>query len=111
MQLINLTPHAITVINPTGGANRVIPASGTVARMSTTRTDVDHVDMEGFALVFYNTTYDTPVNLPDPTPGVRYIVSALIRTALPTRTDLISPADFVRDEKGQILGCRSFDIN
>lgn len=111
MQLVNLTPHNVTVINPRGGENHVIPASGTVARMSTNRVDVDHINLDGFALVFYNTTYGDPVNLPDPTPGVRYIVSALIRTALPDRKDLVSPADFVRDENGQILGCKSFDIN
>ena len=49
--------------------------------------------------------------LPEQAGGVLLIVSAMVRCAAPERRDLVSPADFARDEKGNIVGCRSFDIN
>ena len=36
-----------------------------------------------------------------------YIVSQLVKSALPNRSDLLVPAEMVRDEKGAILGCKS----
>jgi hypothetical protein len=41
----------------------------------------------------------------------RYIVSAMVRVAVPLRMDVFSPADFVRDEKGTIIGCRALEGN
>jgi hypothetical protein len=42
---------------------------------------------------------------------VNYIVSAMVRNALPGRLDLVSPADFVRDAAGKIMGCKALEIN
>ena len=39
-----------------------------------------------------------------------YIVSQLVKSALPNRSDLLVPAEMVRDEKGAILGCRSLGL-
>ena len=39
-----------------------------------------------------------------------YIVSQLVKSALPNRSDLLVPAEMVRDEKGVILGCKSLGI-
>lgn len=99
--LVNLTPHAINL----NGV--VIPSSG-VARVATKSLDAG--TFAGVKLV--TTTYgDVVVGLPAPKDGVMYIVSALVRLALPTHTDLASPADLVRDEKGNIVGCRALEVN
>ena len=39
-----------------------------------------------------------------------YIVSQLVKSALPNRSDLLVPAEMVRDEKGMIIGCKSLGI-
>ena len=39
--------------------------------------------------------------------GVFYIVSQLVKNALPDRTDLLVPAEVVRDGNGNIIGCKS----
>jgi hypothetical protein len=39
-----------------------------------------------------------------------YIVSQLVKSALPNRCDLLVPAEVQRDEKGNIIGCRSLGI-
>ena len=56
-------------------------------------------------------SYGKVSNLPEPKDGVLYIVSAAVRTALPERNDLASPAHLVRDEEGRIIGCLAFEIN
>lgn len=44
----------------------------------------------------------------DTTPTIYYIVSMLVKQANPDRTDLLTPNESVRDDKGRIIGCRSF---
>jgi hypothetical protein len=43
-------------------------------------------------------------------PVIFYLVSQPVKSALPSRKDLLVPAEVVRDEKGNIIGCRSFGI-
>lgn len=43
-------------------------------------------------------------------PKAYYIVSQLVKNALPHRRDLIVPAEVVRDDTGNIIGCRSFGL-
>jgi hypothetical protein len=40
-----------------------------------------------------------------------YIVSAMVRAALPQRKDLANPAELIRDDKGGIIGCQSLEMN
>lgn len=99
---VNLTPHPITLVNgPT------IAPSGSVARCSSTSTEVG--THEGVTLV--RTVFGAVTGLPEPTSGTVFIVSALVRTALPGRTDLASPGDLVRDEAGNVVGCRNLIVN
>ena len=55
-------------------------------------------------------SYGNPIGLPDPVDGTAYIVSMLtIQAAIQvgrTTADLYTTADLVRNEKGQIIGCR-----
>lgn len=53
------------------------------------------------------TVFGRPVGLPEPKTDVWLIVSQLVKSALPDRTDLLVPTDIVRDANGSIIGCRS----
>jgi hypothetical protein len=108
MRLVNLTPHAV-VLHRADGTTESIPPSGTVARVSLVATRVGTV--AGVPVV---TTRPGPVTgLPDfeSDDGAGYIVSALVRLALPERIDLFSPAELVRDISGNVIGCRSLEGN
>lgn len=105
MKTINLTPHAVVIIH--GEVRVQIPASGQIARISASSAPAG--THEGIPLV--TTTYGNPVGLPDAQEGVLLIVSALVRSSLPGRTDLASPSDLVRDASGNIIGCRCLEVN
>jgi hypothetical protein len=38
---------------------------------------------------------------------VYYIVSAMVRAALPDRKDLLVPSQQVRDDAGRVVGCKT----
>lgn len=106
-KVINLTPHPITICDGAGAVLKVIPPSGQVARLAakTVRTGqtVDDVPLS-------RTEFGEPDGLPEPEAGTLLIVSQLIKSALPERTDLAVPAEVVRDEKGVIIGCQSLGL-
>lgn len=127
MQFVNLTPHAITVRvdNPhwnqfAGDENSqalipemldtVIPPSGTVARVSS-RTVPVLADGE---IPFGRTEFGDVAGLPELTPGVMFIVSMIVRQAVPEREDVCSPdtgPDAFRNAEGQIEAVRRFIVN
>lgn len=102
---INLTPHEIRI------GDRVIPPSGKVARCEEITTPAGTFD--GVELI--NRKYGQVHGLPEPGAkkfdGTFYIVSAMVRMALPDRIDLASPGDLVRDETGKIVGCKNLVVN
>jgi hypothetical protein len=100
MNIINMTPHDINIIN---GAT--IPSSGTIRLKAET---VPAGQINGINLT--KTVYSEPVGLPEIKEGTLYIVSQLVKTALPDRVDLLVPAEVVRDDKGNIIGCKSLGI-
>ena len=101
MKFVNLTPHAITV------GERVIEPSGTIARCHETTEPAGQID--GIEMIYR--TYDQVINLPEIELGVVYIVSHLVRIAVPDRPDVVSPGDVVRDGAGRIIGCTNFIMN
>jgi hypothetical protein len=105
LKLINLTPHTVKLVNELG-VLEVFP-TGTVARVSSTQEEVGRVI--GVPLV--RATFGAVTGLPDPVEGTLYIVSALVRAALPGRADLASPGDLVRDEAGNVVGAKSLIVN
>ena len=101
-KFINLTPHAITIVNADGSTLREIPPSGTVARVAATTVTVGELD----GIPITATDYGQVEGLPEWQVGVYYVVSALVaKRAL--RPDLFIPNESVRDENGRIVGCRS----
>lgn len=130
-QWVNFTPHEVTILG--AGEPVVIPANGQVARVAQTLTEVGTVG--GLRVV--RSTFGAVVGLPAATPvcghcgsagcimlsgaesicggewvePTRYIVSAMVRLAVPERRDVYSPADFVRDAAGKIVGCQAMEAN
>lgn len=134
MKIINLTPHAITL----AGDPISIPPSGTVARAgeyvqpadpiqfslepTTTderglimcgshRRDLPCPDCATTTVPTSWVTYTRIEDLPDPAPGVYYVVSLVTAQATVashrSTDDLLTPGEQVRDDKGRVIGCRS----
>lgn len=99
MNLINLTPHSIT-IEKANGQTVTIPPSGTVARCAETRVHVRDVD----GIAVSRAVYGDVTDLPDPQPDTIYIVSALVALAA-RRDDVLFPGPAIRDAEGKVIGC------
>lgn len=123
MNLLNLTPHAVRIFAADGKTELVtVPPSGTVARVSVTRKETGVVPIEWDAerllardllagIPVFVGSYGQVENLPSPVTGTIYIVSAMVRQVVPTRRDVLSPGELVRDDKGQPTGSRGLEAN
>ena len=60
---------------------------------------------EGIEVPLTRTTFGEVQGLPDPADDTLYVVSRLVISAVPDRTDLVSPDGAVRDDQGRIIGC------
>ena len=109
-QLINLTPHDIVILFEDGTILKV-PASGTVARVASTNDTVGGVMTDAGTIPVKSVTYGEVTGLPDydPDKAQYFLVSSLVAARVPDRHDVLVPGDFVRDEKGNIIGCRSLN--
>lgn len=109
--IINLTPHAISIVDENDSVVVTIEASGSIARCSQTINIVDSIDLNNVAIPISSSSYGEVVDLPAPQDGVYYVVSRLVMSACPNRQDLLVPNDLVRDEAGRVIGCRSLANN
>ena len=101
----NMTPHEIVLCDRDGVAIKTFPSEGLVRLKATT---VSAGEVNGFPLT--KTVFGEPEGLPEEKGYQWYIVSQLVKTALPHRRDLLVPAEMVRDSEGKILGCQSFGV-
>jgi hypothetical protein len=103
MKIVNLTPHALNVVLADGSI-RVIDKSGAIARVATTRVAGDDVD----GIPTSATTFGAVEGLPDAAKDTIYIVSALVASRCAHRADVFAPGELVRDDGGNVIGCRGF---
>lgn len=117
-RLVNLTPHEV-VIHHYGYVTNyryvtTIAPSGVVARVAqetwAVRTAWDAASQTQ-CIPLVRSEYGPVEGLPEPVEDTIYIVSSMVRLAMPTRSDIASPADLVRDETGKIIGCKGLEIN
>lgn len=105
--LVNLTPHAISVLGEDGEVLMLSP-SGQVARVTSSCTQVGALD--GVPVV--KTEYGTVENLPAPEAGKVFVVSVLVAQQCAGREDVVSPDtgpdSAVRDADGRIIGVKRF---
>lgn len=106
MRVVNLTSHEVRLLD--GDALVVSwPASGVVARLRETTAPLPGIVVGECEVPRVLTSYEAEIDgLPEPQPGVRYLVSRVLAAASP-RSDLSFPWGEVRDEAGQIVGCRA----
>lgn len=105
MKIVNTTPHNVNICDDNGDVINTFPKSPFPIRLSMTSNNVG--DLDGIPLM--NVSYgDT--DLPSVQNNVFYIVSALLKQSFPDRQDLLVPHDIVRDNDGNIIGCKSFSI-
>ncbi len=101
-ELRNYTPHDPLVYRRPDADAIVLPQRG-LARCREFHAEDGSFDEAGEfprTLVGYAEVSD----LPDPEPGVVYVVSQLVVAACPDRTDLAFPAGLLRDDAGSITG-------
>ena len=103
---VNLTPHDVTVSSR--GKIKKYVKDGTVARVSETVTlafTIDDCDIS-------DVVFGDIIGLPAPVKGVYFIVSAMVKEAVKKsgsgRNDCVSPGNLIRNEKGEVIGCKGF---
>jgi hypothetical protein len=103
--IINLTPHDIVIVGENG--NRTIPKSGKVARVEAESRSCGFFDNVSLSSVKFGAV----IELPEYQPDILLIVSAMVRAAAPSRPDLASPGELVRDASGAVVGCRGLIVD
>ena len=102
VRLINLTPHEVNILGEDDRPILTLHSEG-VLRLSEKRTKVGEVS----GIPVFHKEYGE-AELPPKEEGVFYIVSLPVAQAFPSRSDLLVPDQLVRDEKGRVIGARSF---
>lgn len=87
MRIINLTPHAVTLVT-TGGDEVVIPPQDSPVRIPTTATPAGEIN--GIPVVVEEMG-DADSVLPAPQPGVVYVVARPVAERAGHRSDLLVP--------------------
>ena len=100
--LVNLTPHNVNILQKDGSFVTIEPTAP-AARVTAVVTEKVWTG-EYFHIAF---SFGTVEGLPDQQPGIEYIVSKMCADAAPERTDLVYPADCIRDEQGRVIGCKA----
>lgn len=98
VKFINLTPHTLNIITPSGVVD--IPTSGDVARVDTKKSVVATVG----GIPILDTVFGGVTGLPPVTDGKFFIVSRIVKNAVSDRKDVLVPGAPVRDDDGVIIG-------
>jgi len=106
MQLVNLTPHPITLLAPDN--EHVIAPEPTPARCAVRTEQVGTI--AGLPVV--RQAFGELVGLPEPKADTRYIVSVVAQQAAcrAGRHDCLTVADLVRDSEGRVIGARALGV-
>lgn len=104
--IVNLTPHILN-IHTANGMVVEVPPSGKVARCAVNSTEVSAHD----GVPLFRSTMGDIQDLPDPQSGTIFVVSMVVRSAVPDRSDVASPGVLVRNEQGQPIGCQGLVVN
>ena len=103
MTIMNCTPHTVNFVNDAGEVIRSIEPSDILPRVSSSINLVGDID----GIPDEETVYGEVTDLPEKQDGVILIVSAMVASRLPYRDDLRVPGRQVRNDRGQVIGCRS----
>lgn len=105
--LVNVTPHDVTVFALDGAALACWPASGLFARVIEHVQNTDPLETGFGSIPSVAVRYSDAIDgLPTPEVGTAFIVSRVTAAAV-AREDLYFPYDEVRDDAGRVVGCRA----
>ena len=113
MKIRNFTPHAVTVFDEDGDPLVTFAPAG-LARAKQTAITVGKIDLLTGSVPVKKMTFGAVEGLPETAADDEYfIVSAItaqaaMETNHPLKNQLLVVADPVRNDDGQIIGCRSF---
>ena len=105
-KIINKTPHAVYLLDTDHSILRVFPKSNGMIRVNEIVEDIGVID----GVPISSTSWGETNEIPNYVEGTYYIVSQLVKNALPRRKDLLVPKGAVRDDKGNVIGCTRLDI-
>tara|TARA_R110000796_G_scaffold114197_1_gene225900 strand:+ start:758 stop:1087 length:330 start_codon:yes stop_codon:yes gene_type:complete len=106
-KIINKVPHPIYILDEENRVLHTFPKSNGMIRLAQKTSLIGSI----LGIPISQTIFGEPDKLPKYEKNIYYIVSNLVKTALPDRTDLLSPSNIVRNEEGAIIGCLSLDIS
>ena len=107
MAIVNATPHPVMVVDKDGNVLHTLqPRAAGPVRLKSWTERVAEID----GVPTSKTVFGEVENLEEEVEGVYYIVSQLVKSALPIRADLLVPAEVLRDKEGKILGCQSLGV-
>lgn len=101
---VNLTPHEVTLVDDAGSVLLVIAPEAISARCAVKREIAFTAD----GVQVNRSVFGEVIGLPVPAEGTWFIVSRIVAEAATDRFDLLVPDETVRNEAGQIIGCKSF---
>jgi hypothetical protein len=105
INVVNCTPHDVNLVTENG--NITFPKSGIIPRLTESQQKINSVTVNGIEIDIMKKSFLEPEGLPEPKEGTIYIVSALVAGAIKDRDDLVIPNDTIRDDKGNIVGCKN----
>lgn len=104
--LVNLTAHAVRIVDERDRVVFEMPAPSVPARLSENYQSFEDPLLNDSGLKIDSVSYGRAQGLPEPSSDNRFIVSRVFAAAHPERTDLVFPLDEVRNKDNQIVGCR-----
>jgi len=105
VKVVNCTPHDVNLITENGSIT--FPRSGIIPRLTEQQNKINSVNNNGIEIDIMSKSFLEPEGLPEPKENTIFIVSALVAGAVKNRDDLVIPNDIIRDDKGNIIGCRN----
>ena len=105
VKVVNCTPHDVNLITENGSIT--FPKSGIIPRLTEQQVKINSVIVNGIEIDIMSKSFLEPEGLPEPKENTIFIVSALVAGAVKNRDDLVIPNDIIRDDKGNIIGCKN----
>ena len=110
LNIINLTPHDVVLINAAGAEIIFCKSNNPVRVVETSIPQAGREINDGIVIPTISSEWGEIENLPEREDDTMYIVSSIVAAAATEigRDDILVPADFIRNETGMIVGCKAF---
>lgn len=101
-----MTPHAIDIVGEDNLIIKTFPKGEKMIRLAASTV----LAFEKDNIRFTKTVFGQAEGLPEYQEGIHYIVSQIVKSAFPERSDLLVPAEVQRNSEGNIIGCKSLGV-